>query len=94
MPAHVANKILESGTETVRCDLTLEDMLGDYEYDDPTEEEKILMDRIADHVGNDNSDMAIKHAAGECLSYSHHDSSNYLISSTCLCLSYSPTQNT
>nr|WEG71772.1 regulatory protein IE2 [Murid betaherpesvirus 1] len=64
VPAHVANKILESGTETVRCDLTLEDMLGDYEYDDPTEEEKILMDRIADHVGNDNSDMAIKHAAG------------------------------
>uniref|UniRef100_A0AAU6W7T1 Regulatory protein IE1 n=1 Tax=Muromegalovirus muridbeta1 TaxID=3050323 RepID=A0AAU6W7T1_9BETA len=63
VPAHVANKILESGTETVRCDLTLEDMLGDYEYDDPTEEEKILMDRIADHVGNDNSDMAIKHAA-------------------------------
>ncbi|AWV68552.1 M122/m123 ie3 protein [Murid betaherpesvirus 1] len=64
VPAHVANKILESGTEPVRCDLTLEDMLGDYEYDDPTEEEKILMDRIADHVGNDNSDMAIKHAAG------------------------------
>ncbi|AWV68380.1 M122/m123 ie1 protein [Murid betaherpesvirus 1] len=63
VPAHVANKILESGSEPVRCDLSLEDMLGDYEYDDPSEEDKILMDRIADHVGNDNSDMAIKHAA-------------------------------
>ncbi|AWV68212.1 M122/m123 ie3 protein [Murid betaherpesvirus 1] len=64
VPPHVSNKIIESGAEPVRCDLTLEDMLGDYEYDEPTEEEKTLMDRIADHVGDEGSDVNIKHAAG------------------------------